>query len=98
VNEVSTGLGASASSVMLLSETGPELRMAASHGYDEALVQSFRVLALDSPAPIAQAFREAAPIWIPDLSAMASLPEPIAGAAARSKNRSGAAVPLVVEG
>jgi PAS domain S-box-containing protein len=57
--------GARGGSIVL--RDGDELVIALAQGLDSARVEKFRRFPVESPLPIARAFRDGQPVWLPDL-------------------------------
>jgi PAS domain S-box-containing protein len=95
VREGRQALGAAAASVALARDDGLEL--VADEGYG-TMADPFRLIAADSPLPLAVAVRQGQPVWIEDLSSP-GFDDPDAREVLRTTpNRSACALPLIADG
>ncbi len=65
VGQAVAAMRAYAGMIMLPTPDGAHLTVLQHHGYDSALVDAYRSIAIDSPTPAAVAFRSGRPVWVP---------------------------------
>ncbi|MEH1818910.1 MAG: AAA family ATPase [Nostoc sp.] len=98
VEQSMAALGASSALVALLNESKTELEIVRAVGYNQDLVNTWRIFAIDSPSPLAEAVRTGKPIWAEPTKNRADRYPHLAEIYAQYDFNAWISIPLMVEG